>query len=158
PTIVKKGNDIIVELPGLKIDDFERVKRLIGQTAQLEFKIVDDGSDYMTKKILGIAQLKKDQYPGLEAQHDGWTQKDTGAPHSDGFLKAPDCKTIQKFLADLPPEDQPPGDHEIGFEESFARDEDGRQTTEKVCRGYYLYRRAQLTGEYVTDSDVNRDP
>jgi len=158
PTIVKKGTDIIVELPGLRIEDFERVKRLIGQTAQLEFKIVDDGSDFMTKKVLGLAQVKKDQYPGLEAQHDGWTQKDNGAPHSDVFLKAKDCKTLQRFVAELGPEDQVPADHEIGYEESFARDEDGHPTTEKVCRGYYLFRRAQLTGEYVTDSDVNRDP
>ena len=44
PTIIKKGTDIIVELPGLKPADFERIKNIIGRTAQLEFKIVDDGS------------------------------------------------------------------------------------------------------------------
>ena len=44
PTIIKKGTDIIVELPGLKPADFERIKTIIGRTAQLEFKIVDDGS------------------------------------------------------------------------------------------------------------------
>src|SRR3954451_11803193 len=54
PTIIRKGSDIVVELPGLKPDDFERVKKQIGRTAQLEFKMVDDGSEYM-KKITGIA-------------------------------------------------------------------------------------------------------
>src|SRR6185312_2748927 len=49
PTIIKKGTDIIVELPGLKSADFERIKSIIGRTAQLEFKIVDDGSEYMRK-------------------------------------------------------------------------------------------------------------
>ncbi|HMC95576.1 MAG TPA: hypothetical protein VKO16_12475, partial [Polyangia bacterium] len=49
PTIIKKGTDIIVELPGLKSADFERIKSIIGRTAQLEFKIVDDGSEYMKK-------------------------------------------------------------------------------------------------------------
>ena len=45
PTVLTKGTDIIVELPGLKPEEFERVKRLIGKTAQLEFKIDDDGSE-----------------------------------------------------------------------------------------------------------------
>jgi len=49
PIIIKKGSDIIVELPGLKPSDFERIKSIIGRTAQLEFKIVDDDG-----KVLGI--------------------------------------------------------------------------------------------------------
>jgi len=45
-TIIKKGTDIVVELPGLKDQsDFDRVKSIIGRTAQLEFKIVDDDAD-----------------------------------------------------------------------------------------------------------------
>ena len=54
PTIIKKGTDIIVELPGLKSADFERIKSIIGRTAQLEFKIVDDGSDYMKKVAASV--------------------------------------------------------------------------------------------------------
>ena len=56
PTIIKKGTDIIVELPGLKPADFERIKSIIGRTAQLEFKIVDDGSEYMKKVAASSAQ------------------------------------------------------------------------------------------------------
>src|ERR1041384_3925746 len=60
PTIIKKGTDIIVELPGLKPADFERIKSIIGRTAQLEFKIVDDGpTDYM-RKIAGLVP-KRDE-------------------------------------------------------------------------------------------------
>src|SRR3569623_792868 len=61
PPIIKKGTDIIVELPGLKTADIERIKSLIGKTAQHEIKIVDDGSDYMKRieaqvpKASGIA-------------------------------------------------------------------------------------------------------
>ena len=54
PTIIKKGTDIIVELPGLKSADFERIKSIIGRTAQLEFKIVDDGSEYMKKVAASV--------------------------------------------------------------------------------------------------------
>src|SRR6185437_14503646 len=43
PSITSQGNDrIVVELPGVK--EIDRAKDLIGRTAKLEFKIVDDGS------------------------------------------------------------------------------------------------------------------
>ncbi|MFH1017957.1 MAG: hypothetical protein V1798_07230, partial [Pseudomonadota bacterium] len=43
PSIQARGNDqIIIQLPGM--DDPERAKSVLGRTAQLEFKIVDDES------------------------------------------------------------------------------------------------------------------
>ena len=54
PTIIKKGTDIVVELPGAKAKDFERIKSIIGRTAQLEFKIVDDESAYMEKVAAAV--------------------------------------------------------------------------------------------------------
>ena len=58
PTIIKKGTDIVVELPGLKQEDSDRIKSIIGRTAQLEFKIVDDDADEYMKKVAAI--LPKD--------------------------------------------------------------------------------------------------
>jgi len=49
-TIIKKGTDI-VSTACLKQSDFERIKSIIGRTAQLEFKIVDDGTEYMKKLV-----------------------------------------------------------------------------------------------------------
>src|SRR4051794_190786 len=89
PTIIRKGSDIIVELPGLKPDDFERVKNLIGRTAQLEFKMLDDGSEYM-KKAAGLATQKKAEFPGIEVGRDSWTEKDSGVAHSDVYLRDKD--------------------------------------------------------------------
>ena len=157
PTIIRKGTDIIVELPGLKPEDFERVKKLIGQTAQLEFKIVDDGAEQM-KKISGFAQAQREKYPGIEVVNDGWSQKDTGAPHSDVALKAKDKKVLEKFFAELEGENKVPADHDIGFEQVRDRDEFGNETQDIYWRTYYLHRRAALTGEYIADSDWNVDP
>jgi preprotein translocase subunit SecD len=71
--VIKKGTDIIVEVPGLKPADFEHIKAVIGRTAQLEFKIVDDGSEYMRKVA---ASVPKDS--GIEVAPESWTEKDTG--------------------------------------------------------------------------------
>jgi preprotein translocase subunit SecD len=157
PTIIRKGTDIIVELPGLKPEDFDRVKKLIGQTAQLEFKIVDDGSDYM-QKVSGVALAKKDQYPGLEVAHDGWIQKDNSKQHADVYLKAKDKKVLEKFYAELDGDYVVPADHEIGYEQENERDDLGNPTQDVYWRSYYLHRRAELTGEYISDSDWNVDP
>lgn len=67
PEIISQGSDrIVVQLPGVK--DIERAKELIGQTAKLEFKMVNDDipmasiSGWMTKaKEAGIEYNKGDR-------------------------------------------------------------------------------------------------
>ena len=73
------------------------VKSLIGKTAQLEFKIVDDGSQYM-KKLGAYADTKKDAYPGLEVGFDAWQAKDSGTQHDDVYLKAKDRDELAPSL------------------------------------------------------------
>ncbi len=159
PTIIRKGSDIVVELPGLRPEDFERVKNLIGRTAQLEFKMVDDGSEYM-KKLTTLATEKKTEFPGIEIGNDGWQEKDSGQPHSDVYLRDKDRGELERFIASLSADDQVPSDHEIGYEQVQARDEDNAAASDKdrLWRTYYLKRRAELTGEYLTDAEVNWDP
>src|SRR5215471_13779915 len=152
PTIIKKGTDIIVELPGLKASDFEHIKSVIGRTAQLEFKIVDDGSEYMRKVA---AAVPKDS--GIETVPESWTEKDSGKQHEDVYLRAKSRATLQKFFEGQTGELAVPGDHEIGYEEMQARSETGEATPDKYWRTYYLQRRAGLTGEYLANADQTWD-
>ena len=67
PVIVRQGKDeIVVQLPGVK--DPERALSLIGQTAQLEFKMVDDKSGLDLRGL--ISQAK-----GAGQWHDGESVK-----------------------------------------------------------------------------------
>ena len=51
PTILQRGEKrILVELPGLK--DPERIKKLLGKTAQLNFRLVNDSSDFGTDELI----------------------------------------------------------------------------------------------------------
>ena len=152
PTIIKKGTDIIVELPGLKSADFERIKTIIGRTAQLEFKIVDDGADYM-RKIAALAT--KDS--GIEALPESWTEKDSGKPHEDVYLRAKSREKLEAFFTGLTGENALPPDHEIGYEENAVRNEAGEATQDKYWRTLYLRRRAVLTGEYLSNADQTWD-
>jgi preprotein translocase subunit SecD len=160
PTIVRKGFNIVVELPGLRPDDFERVKKQIGRTAQLEFKMVDDGSDFM-KKVAGLATAKKAEFPGLEVHSDQWAEKDSGQPHSDVYLRDKDRSEIVRFFTSLTGDDALPTDHEIGYEQRETKDEEDEGTAsksgDKAWRTYYLHKRADLTGESIIDPEVTWD-
>jgi len=160
PIIIKKGSDIIVELPGLKPSDFERIKSIIGRTAQLEFKIVDDGSEYM-KKAAG-AVPKRDpkatlQPTDVDVGTEAWNEEDSGKSHEDVYLRSKSREAIEKFFAGLTGELALPSDHEIGYEEMQGRGEDGEQTPDRYWRTYYLHRRAALTGEYLSNADQTWD-
>ena len=152
PTIIKKGTDIIVELPGLKTADFERIKNIIGKTAQLEFKIVDDGSDYM-KRVEAL--VPKDS--GIDIVPESWTEKDSGKPHEDVYLKAKSRDALEKFFASLTGDNAVPPDHEIQYEENAVRNEAGEATQDRYWRTYYLKKRAVLTGEYLSNADQTWD-
>ena len=51
PTILQRGEKrILVELPGLK--DPERIKKLLGKTAKLNFRLVNDSSDFGIDELI----------------------------------------------------------------------------------------------------------
>ena len=51
PTILQRGEKrILVELPGLK--DPERIKALLGKTAQLNFRLVSDNNEFGTEELI----------------------------------------------------------------------------------------------------------
>jgi protein-export membrane protein SecD len=156
PTIIKKGTDIIVELPGLKSADFERIKSIIGRTAQLEFKIVDDGTDYM-KKLAASVPKSDGKSGGIDVVPESWTEKDSGKPHEDVYLRSKSRDVLMKFFDGLSGELALPPDHEIGYEETQARGENGEQTPDRYWRTYYLHKRAALTGEYLSNADQTWD-
>jgi preprotein translocase subunit SecD len=161
PTIIKKGTDIIVELPGLKPADFERIKSIIGRTAQLEFKIVDDGpTDYM-KKVAGLVPKRDPKAPlgptDVDVKAEAWTEEESGKQHEDLYLRSKSRDALQKFVAGLTGENAVPADHEIGYEEIVGRGEEGEQTPDRYWRTYYLHKRAALTGEYLANADQTWD-
>ncbi len=150
PTIISKGTDLVVELPGLKKEETERVKALIGKTAQLEFKIVDEQSDYF-RRIADVIPKES----GIAVDTTSWTGKNTGSQHSMSFVKGPAKDVLEKFFEGLPADKRPPADLEVGFEEVANRDEDAKSKT--VWHAYLLKRRAMITGEYLSDANWGWD-
>jgi preprotein translocase subunit SecD len=153
PTIIKKGTDIVVELPGLKAADFERIKNIIGRTAQLEFKIVDDGSDYMKKVAAAVPKGG-----AITVAPESWTEKHSGTQHEDVYLrvKEKDRDELNKFIAGLTGDLSIPNDREISLELMSPR-EVSEGTPDRYYRTYLLKKRAGVTGEYLSAADESWD-
>ena len=114
PSVVEKGDDIIVELPGdPNSDAVKDTEALIARTAKLEMKVVDDcstpspqgctatssahdGSPYMRKLYAHVADKKGNTIDpdakklDIRAEVDSWVPDEGGARHTDYYLMAYD--------------------------------------------------------------------
>ncbi|MCA1828796.1 MAG: protein translocase subunit SecD [Myxococcales bacterium] len=137
PTIAKRGDaSILVQLPGYS--NPEKAKELIGKTAQLEFKIVDDADQTVTtfKDLPEGVTLDWDRYTGAG-----------DATVSSPFLKSADRTLLEQYIKDKAPKDHV---FAIGKIET-------RPGVAAVYRTWLLDRRQGLTGEYITDARVAFD-
>lgn len=110
PEITAQGNDrIVVQLPGVK--DIERAKDLIGKTAKLEFKIVND------------------EIPGATIQ--AWLDKaaTAGIVYKKGERFSDYITKLNDFLA----QDIPHG-YELAFEKTDKEDQNIPYVIENVAR------------------------
>jgi preprotein translocase subunit SecD len=97
PSVVERGDNVIVELPRLDDEALARVRDIIARTAKLEFKIVDNNAPFMSKlyaKVTGDVERKIPPDPlaaelGIQATPDGWIP-DTGSRQTDYYLFASD--------------------------------------------------------------------
>ncbi|MBF0297734.1 MAG: protein translocase subunit SecD [Oligoflexia bacterium] len=129
PEIISQGKDrILVQLPGIK--DIERAKDLIGKTAKLEFKLVNDDIDAATL----ASWVSKAEVSGIKFEK--------GSRFSDYLNK------INTYLNnDLPK----------GFEIAFQK-KMNNQTNELESKTPYLVEvLAQITGDDLEDAGVQID-
>ena len=93
PTVIEKDDSIIVELPGLDDEATGRVKELIARTAKLEFKIVDNDSDYMKALFAHVGGTTTTDPTaidlGIKGAPDSWSDK-SGKEFVDYSLSASD--------------------------------------------------------------------
>jgi preprotein translocase subunit SecD len=128
PQISSQGNDrVVVELPGIK--DVDRAKDLIGRTAKLEFKMVDEvGTQKISVSDL-IAQIEKEKNISFK--------EGTQESKFSDYVKALNDGSKGKI---------PEGD-EIAFEKSGASHSP-----------LLLKSKAEVTGNDLTDAQVSFSP
>ena len=155
--VTTRDEDIILEVPGENKKNFDDIKETIRRTARLEFKMVDDSSDFFGKvkdeslpegEGISIFQENAPDGPGKSVlthfarmtKHDNETQQECLA-------------RFKKWGATL----GVPDDRQIGYEEVTEYEPDTMKTTETGWRTFYLFQRAEVTGDYITDANVAQD-
>ena len=131
-----RGSDgIQIQLPGFK--DPERAKQLLGKTAQLEFKMVDDDDR-------SLGKVEHELPEGLHYAMDG----------AMPYLCAQDRQALEKFTAGKAPE----GD-EYGIEKVERLGPDAKSPPCQVpyYRTLSLHAKVEVTGDELTDARVQLD-
>jgi preprotein translocase subunit SecD len=158
--VSSRDEDIIVEVPGEDEKSFATIREIISQTARLEFKLLDDDSDFFG----GIQKLAKETSlpEGLEFRlenapvgknAEGETRT---KPNTYAFLaKLPSettSQTLQRMREWVGTLDVP-ADREVGFEvEHRVVDEVTLRQEESGIRSYFLKSRAEITGDMIREA------
>ena len=163
-----RSEDIIVEVPGEDEATFRHIRDIIGQTARLEFKLLDDDTDF-------FASIAKDLQSGIQAAPEGIEVEfprevtsvgldDTGEQKTKeityAFARIPEGKTSQQVLKQFKQwcETLPlPQDREVGYELVYDRDPVTLKETEAGWRTYLLKSRADITGDLIRDAQATPD-
>jgi preprotein translocase subunit SecD len=158
-----RDEDIIVEVPGEDEKSFSTIREIISKTARLEFKLLDDDTDFFGN-IAKTAQ--RESLPeGLEFRQETVTVGKTAEGDDrrknityavlNKLPKETSTQTLQRFkewVATLPV----PNDREIGYE--LVRrvvDENTGKEEEAGFRTYYLKSRAEITGDQIRDAGAS---
>jgi len=155
-TVVPRDIDIIVEIPGVDEKQVARIKRIISQTARLEFKIVDESG---SKDFFTNLAEKLDKDGPIKLQRERVQEGEKGAVWSY-YLEAksePKGRSGRQILKDFLADKEIPDNRTIAFQEDRARDEAGNPTADITWRTFYLQRTAGITGEYVDNAMVLND-
>jgi preprotein translocase subunit SecD len=139
PTIARRGDsNILVQLPGYS--NPEKAKELLGRTAQLEFKIVDDDDS-------SVVALKDKLAPGVELDYDRH-EGEGGAIVRMAYFHAKDRTALTNFLTANPA----PSGREWGISR-----QDDRIKNETTYRTFLLDKNKVLSGEYINDAKISYD-
>ena len=158
-----RDEDIIVEVPGEDEKAFSTIREIISKTARLEFKLLDDDTDFFgpiaktaQKEALpeGLEFRQENVQVGKDEQGDVRTRTNTFAILNK-LPKETSTQTLQRFkewVATL----QVPNDREIGYQlEHRVVDETTMKEEESGFRTYYLKSRADITGDMIRDAGAS---
>lgn len=158
-SVTTRDEDIIVEVPGEDEKAFDEIRDIISQTARLEFKMVDDDTDFF--EPIARSAKKEDLPKGLDFRIEnapvgpGKTKPNYYALmlRGEGEDMRDTLKRLQDWVATL----QIPQDNEVGFSKAIEYDEEKDAFEEIGWRTYYLFSKAEVTGDMVRDAQATPD-
>lgn len=161
--ISTRDEDIIVEIPGdpeKNAKYFDEIRDIIAKTARLEFKMLHDEANFF------------EQFARLQEVPEGLDFLVENAPIGPGRtqpnyyarlnkLKSESMeealKRFKEWTATPAVAEKLDQDHSIGFGKIYQQDEETGEYSAVGWRSYYLYAKAELTGDMVRDAIAQAD-
>lgn len=160
-SVSTRDEDIIIEVPGEDEETFQEIREIISQTARLEFKLLDDGTDFFGAVA---ATVDPDTLPkGVSLDNPEQVSVGPGETKISNFariVKQPDetmkeaRERLQKWVEEKL---DVPDDHEVGYGILYETDPDTGQQIEVGWRTYYLFSKAEVTGDQLRDAQAVPD-
>jgi preprotein translocase subunit SecD len=154
-----RDEDIIIEVPGEDEASFRNIRDIIGQTARLEFKLLDDETDFFgpiaksaNPETLpdGLAFQRESVAVGLDENGEAKV-KQTTYVFMKKAEKASSKETLNALKGWVQLQDMPP-DREVGYEVVYDTDHTSQKEVEAGYRTYFLKSRAEITGDLIRDA------
>jgi preprotein translocase subunit SecD len=157
-SVSTRDEDVIVEVPGEDEKGFKEIREIISQTARLEFKLLDDDTDFFdemsrnppTDLPAGVEFEREQTSVGVDEGGNARRKQIAYAVIRKGE-KETNKDALVRFRAWVDTLTLPQ-DREIGFETVYQTDPDTLKDTEIGWRTYLLKRRAELTGDLIRDA------
>ena len=160
-----RDEDIIVEVPGQDEATFDDIRRIISQTARLEFKLLDDSADFFgpvsrnTDNGAPAAVEFQGESPTIGVDEEG-DEIRTTTTYAFYRLDQEAKETSQEGLATFKAWTstlEMPLDRELGFELVLAADPDTGKQFESGWRTYFLKSRVEISGDQIRDAQATPD-
>lgn len=153
-SVVTQDNFIIVEVPGADQSVFDRIRAIISKTARLEFKIVDDESNFienLTDLPKGIEKQVEIVSAGVEKQR---------VPSTYLTARGPNARQqLTDYVGSLVKSGKLPEGHTLNLGRlDQVEDDKLNKSGEQAWRTYYLFSIVEVTGQGIEDSFVANDP
>jgi preprotein translocase subunit SecD len=158
--VTVRDEDIIIEVPGEDERTFKEIRDIISQTARLEFKILDDGNDFFGQATKGIKEEELPKGVSINNIENAPVGPGQTKPVHFARVKKDANETMKEArarLAEWVATINVPDDHEVGYSVEYESDPNTMRQSEIGWRTYYLFNKAEITGDMLRDAQAVPD-
>jgi len=159
--VTVRDEDIIIEVPGEDERTFKEIRDIISQTARLEFKMLDDSNDFFGQVMKTVKE--EDLPKGVTLNNPEQVSVGPGQTkvvHVAHIKKQPEetMKEARTRLVEWISTLNVPDDHEVGFGvDRQLADPNTMKQEETGWHTYYLFNKAEVTGDMLADAQAVPD-
>jgi preprotein translocase subunit SecD len=160
-SLTVRDEDLIIEVPGEDERQFAELRDIIAQTARLEFKMVDDDTDFFDQVSKSEVLPKGVTFPVENAPvgKSAGGEKRSKANHYARITRGEheDMRDALLRLKEWTSSLTVDADHEIGFGKLMEYNEEKDAFEDVGWRTYYLFSKAEITGDMVREASAQPD-